>query len=161
MSTCRIALLLAVVILTGCRGCKGCERDDEREEQEERDLQRDHFWRAQIVISGHGQVKTVVAAFDCSSDGTGQRGECGPRLVRFKELAPPLMEARPSAGWRFVRWDVVIHTADGGTRPRVGPMPDGRMYLDGFGYADTGELETVTAVFAPEGDGAGQDGVHP
>ena len=26
-------------------------------------------------------------------------------------------------------------------------MPDGRVYLNGFGYEDTGELETVTAVF--------------
>jgi hypothetical protein len=26
-------------------------------------------------------------------------------------------------------------------------MPDGRFYLNGFGYEDTGELDTVTAVF--------------
>lgn len=163
MSTRPIALghlaILALVTLTGCPGCKACARDDELEEREERDQQRDHFWRAQLVITGHGQVKTVVDAFDCTSDEAGQRGECGPKLVRFKELAPPLMEARPAPGWRFVRWDALIRTPDGGSRPRVGPTPDGRMYLDGFGYSDTGELETVTAVFAPDADA--HDGVHP
>ena len=40
-------------------------------------------------------------------------------------------------------------TRAGSKRPRAGPMPDGDVYLDGFGYADTGELETVTAVFTP------------
>jgi len=163
MSTRRIALarlaMVAPLALFAVPGCKSCERDHDLEEREEREQQRDHFWRAQIVIAGHGQVKTVVEAFDCTSDGSGQRGECGPKLVRFKELAPPLMEARPAPGWRFARWDAVIRTPDGGSRARVGPMPDGRMYLDGFGYSDTGELETVTAVFAPEADA--HDGVQP
>ena len=39
-------------------------------------------------------------------------------------------------------------------------MPDGRVYLDGFGYSDTGELETVTAVFVPVA-GDAQLGVQP
>lgn len=42
-----------------------------------------------------------------------------------------------------------------------GPMPDGRVYLDGFGYRDTGQLETVTAVFVPDSDAGAQPGVHP
>jgi hypothetical protein len=99
-------------------------------------------------------VKTFVDAFDCTSDGTTQRGVCGPKLVRFKELAPPTMEARPAPGWRFDHWDALIREPDGSTHGRAGPMPDGRVYLNGFGYSDTGQLETVTAVFV-------QDGVQP
>ena len=149
----------ALVALGGCRGCRGCDDDDELEEQEERDLQRDHFWRAQLAITGRGAVKTVAPTFDCTSDGASARGECGPKLVRFKELAPPLMQARAAPGWRFVRWEVHIRTPDGGSRGRVGPVPDGPRYLDGFGYQDTGEFETVTAIFAPEADA--QDGAQP
>jgi hypothetical protein len=152
-------VFFALIAVTGCRGCRGCERDADLEEQEKRDQQRDHFWRAQIEIAGHGRVKTVVDAFDCTSDGSEHRGECGPKLVRFKERAPALMQALPAPGWRFARWEATIHTPDGGTRSRVGPMPDGPTYLDGFGYADTGEIETVTAVFVP--DAHAHDGVHP
>lgn len=149
----------AVVLGTSCKGCRGCEDDDESEEQEERDMQRDHFWRAELVLVGQGNVKSVVPAFDCTADGVAQRGECGPRLVRFKELAPPMMEARPAAGWRLEHWDSRIREPDGGAHPRAGPMPDGRFYLNGFGYTDTGQLETVTAVFVPDGDA--HDGEHP
>src|SRR6202035_399581 len=113
-------VVFVLASLAGCRGCKSCEPDDELEEQEEREAQRDLFWRAQIVIVGHGRVKSVVDAFDCGADGSSQSGECGPKLVRFKELAPPLMEARPAPGWRFARWDAIIRTPDGGSRGRVG-----------------------------------------
>ena len=34
--------------------------------------------------------------------------------------------------------------------PRIGRPPDGPLYVNGFGYSDTGELETVTAVFVAE-----------
>ncbi|HEX8795039.1 MAG TPA: hypothetical protein VF765_29030 [Polyangiaceae bacterium] len=150
------ALALCVSLTsTACRSC----REDESEEQEERDLARDHFWRAQITIVGQGTVKTHVDAFDCTSDGKAQHGTCGPRLVVFKELAPPMMEAIAAPGWRFDHWDALIREPDGGTHGRVGPMPDGKMYLDGFGYRDTGQLETVTAVFVPDADA--QLGVHP
>lgn len=159
------ALALALVALLGALGSTGCKscREDESEEQEERDLARDHFWRAQITIFGQGTVKTHVDAFDCTSDGTAQRGACGPKLVTFKELAPPMMEAIAAPGWRFDHWEALIHEPDGAVHGRTGPMPDGRMYLDGFGYRDTGQLETVTAVFVRVAD-AGADaqlGVHP
>ena len=36
-------------------------------------------------------------------------------------------------------------------RRRSGRMPDGRLYMNGFGYEDTGQLETVTAVFVATG----------
>jgi hypothetical protein len=152
-------MLLLAAILIPCTGCRSCKEDDEGEEQEERDMQRDHFWRAQIAIVGKGTVKTVVEAFECTSDGTGQRGECGPKLLRFKELRPPMMEAVPAPGWRLDRWDSLIRDPDGGTHRRAGPMPDGRVYLNGFGYSDTGQIETVTAVFVPDGDA--HEGVHP
>ena len=143
-----LATLVLLPLLGAAPGCKGC-RDDEAEEAEERNLRRDHFWRAQISLSGKGTVRTFVPAFDCTSDGTSQSGDCGPKLLRFKELAPPTMEAVAAEGWRFDRWEAEIRSPDGGVRPRNGPMPDGRVYLDGFGYTDTGELETVRAVFVP------------
>jgi hypothetical protein len=151
--------LLALALVAGWRGMKGCHDDDELEEQEERDMQRDNFWRARIAISGRGEVKTFVDAFDCTSDGAGQRGECGPKLVRFKELVPPTMEARPAAGWRFDHWEASILEPDGSTHGRPGQMPDGKVYIDGFGYEDTGQLETVTAVFVLVADA--HDGVQP
>jgi|GEM_PF-2682385 len=155
----RSVLLVVLLALAGCRGCAGCSEDD-AEEQEERDMQRDHFWRARIAVVGRGTVKTAVAAFDCTSDGATQRGDCGPKLVRFKEGAPPLLKALPAPGWRFERWGSRIREPDGGTHPRRGPMPDGLVYLNGFGYSDTGELETVTAVFVPDAADA-QVGVQP
>ena len=145
----------AAAALTGCKSC----REDESEEQEERDLARDHYWRAQISIVGQGRVKTYVNAFDCTSDGTVQRGACGPKLVIFKELAPPTMQAIAAPGWRFDHWDALVREPDGATHGRIGPMPDGKVYLDGFGYRDTGQLETVTAVFVIDADA--QPGVHP
>ena len=154
----RAMLLLAALLVLGA-GCRSCKDDDEEEEQEELNMQRDHFWRAQIAIVGRGSVKPVVAAFDCTSDGVAQRGECGPRLVRFKELKPPMMEALAAPGWRFDRWDSLVREPDGGTHRRAGPMPDGRFYLNGSGYTDTGQSETVTAVFVPDGDA--HEGVHP
>jgi hypothetical protein len=151
------SLLLAVVALpTVMPGCKAC-REDEAEEEEEREQQRDHFWRAQIAIVGKGTVRTFVEAFDCRSDGAVQTGDCGPKLVRFKELKPPTMEAIPAPGWKLDHWESSIREPDGSVAPRKGRMPDGRVYLNGFGYADTGELETVKPIFVPSLDG-GPDG---
>jgi hypothetical protein len=155
-ATVAAALLLAMA----CTGCRSC-REDESEEQEERDLSRDHYWRAQITIVGQGTVKTSVDAFDCASDGRVQHGTCGPKLVVFKELAPPTMQAIAAPGWRFDHWDALIREPDGAAHGRPGPMPDGRVYLDGFGYRDTGQLETVTAVFVSDADAGAQPGVHP
>lgn len=146
-----IAALLACVPPVGCKHC------DLEADEEEQDLERDHYWRAQIAIVGQGTVKTVVRAFDCTSDGASLRGDCGPKLVTFKELQPPLMEERPAPGWRFDHWESRIREPDGATAPRKGPMPDGRFYLNGFGYRDTGELETVTCVFVPDAPGGEGD----
>ncbi len=154
----RLGLLLCLSALA-VSGCKSCEREDESEEEEERDLQRDHYWRAQIAIVGRGSVKTRADLFDCTSDGAGARGACGPRLAVFKEGAPPLLEALGAPGWRFDHWGSLIRGSDGGAHGRPGPMPDGRRYLNGMGYSDTGQLETVTAYFVPDRDA--QVGVQP
>lgn len=143
--------LLSVLVVGAAgaaTGCKAC-REEELEEEEERDQQRDNFWRAQISIQGKGSAKTPVLAFDCASDGTTQTGDCGPKLVKFKELAPPTIEAKPAPGWRLDHWESEIREPDGSVGPRKGRMPDGRLYLNGFGYSDTGELETVRPVFVP------------
>jgi hypothetical protein len=145
----RRAVLLFFVAGTGCKGCASC--DSEEEEAEERDRERDHFWRAQIAIVGQGRVRTFVRAFDCTSDGRATSGECGPLLVKFRELAPATMEATPAPGWAFDHWESQIRERDGAVGARAGKMPDGRVYLNGFGYEDTGQLETVTAVFVPQG----------
>ena len=136
--------------------CKSCKDDDEEEEREEREKALDHYWRAQIRIVGHGSVKTFIDAFDCTSDGRAQTGVCGPKLVKFKELSPATMQAIDAPGYRFDHWESETRAPDGATYARKGRMPDGRVYLNGFGYADTGELETVTAVFVAASD-AGSD----
>ena len=165
----RGALLLALIFLcASCKSCKSCkksaaerareaqegEEDDDEEEQEERDRDRDNFWRARIEITGHGSVKTFIQAFDCTSDGVTQMGECGPKLVKFKEMQPATMKATAAPGWRFDRWDSQIREPDGSVVGRPGRMPDGIIYLNGFGYTDTGELETVKAIFVEDGPDA-------
>jgi hypothetical protein len=149
--------LLACVGALAASGCRSCE--DESEEEEERNQLRDHYWRPQIVVVGRGAVRTRATLFDCASDGAGARGECGPKLVTFKEGQPPLLEALPAPGWRFEHWGSLVREGDGSVHPRPGPMPDGRFYLNGMGYTDTGQLETVTATFVPDGDA--QVGVQP
>jgi hypothetical protein len=136
----------------GATGCKAC-RKDEVEEEEEREGERAHFWRVQVAIAGKGTVKTFIPALECTSDGTTQSGDCGPKLLEFTELTPPTMEATAAPGWRFDHWESQIREPDGSVEPRKGPMPDGRVYLNGFGYRDTGELETVRPVFVLASDG--------
>jgi hypothetical protein len=143
--------------LASCRGCRESAAEREREErsgeveededQEEADNDRDNYWRPQISIVGAGRVHTANGAFDCRSDGVKQSGACGPKLVRFKELEPPLLQATGEPGWTLDHWESMIRAPNGAVRARTGPMPDGRFYLNGFGYSDTGDLETVTAVF--------------
>ncbi len=147
---------MLAVSLAGCGSCRderraegASEQDRETDEGEDRDDARDNFWRARIVIIGHGRVATGIDAFDCKSNGVVQSGECGPKLVRFQELQPPLLIATGAAGWAFDHWQSIVTRPDGTKRPRTMPLPDGPRYMNGFGYADTGELETVTAVFVP------------
>jgi hypothetical protein len=165
------AVVVAVVVACACRKHPGAaidrreadeapsrrgeaEREDEREdEDEDKDLHRLNFWRVRIAIVGRGSVEGRVAGIACRSDGTRETGECGPKLLRFEELDPPLLRATGASGWRFSRWEASIRAPDGTLRRRVGAMPDGRYYIDGFGYDDTHELETVTAVFVTAVDG--------
>jgi hypothetical protein len=126
--------------------------DDKDESREEEDRDRDNYWRAQLLIVGQGGVKTAIGAFDCTSNGTKQWGECGPKLVTFKEMMPALLRATPATGWRLDHWESMLRQPDGTTSPRKGPIPDGLLYLNGFGYADTGELDIVKAVFVPVRD---------
>jgi hypothetical protein len=149
-----LAAVLAAVALAAAVAAYRWWREDESEEEEEREQTLDHYWRPQIVITGAGRVRSVVPGFDCTSDGTSTHGACGPALVRFKELAPPSLEAVPAPGWRLDRWESSTREADGSVHGRTGPRPDGRLYINGFGYADTGAVETVTAVFAPLDAGA-------
>ena len=158
------AVMIAVIgmssTLAGCSDCKpasvaathrqpivGNDDGDHDDDREETDDDRDNFWRVRISIVGSGAVSTSRAIFDCGSDGKTQHGACGPTLVTFKERQPPLLRATAASGWRFDHWESIIIAPDGTSRPRPGPMPDGSVYLNGFGYADTGEREEVTAVF--------------
>jgi len=150
-----LAILVGCISATSCKSCHerrdtDVDREvDEGSDPEEQDDNRDNFWRVRIAIVGHGNVATHATLLDCTSDGTHTWGTCGPQLVKFKERTPPLLRATGAPGWHFDHWEAVISTRAGSKRPRAGPMPDGDVYLDGFGYADTGELETVTAVFTP------------
>ena len=123
------------------------DRGDDEGSDEDEDLARQNYWRAQVRIAGYGSVSSAVGKLSCSADAAGTHGTCGPVLFRFEELKPPLLRATGATGWRFDHWSVSIREPDGATRPRQGPVPKGRLYMDGFGYQDTGELEVVTATF--------------
>ena len=154
MSASPIAVVLAFLAITcaACRGRARHQRDDDDPQSDEgggedEDLTRTNFWRVEVRIIGHGSVSGAVARVDCTSDGAQQRGTCGPTLLRFDELHPPLLRATAGPGWRFSHWEPTIREPDGSMRARHGRLPDGPLYLDGFGYSDTGELEILTAVF--------------
>lgn len=133
-------------LAAGALAATGCRHED-------KDDNRPNYWRAEIAIVGHGEVASVVGGFACTSDGMRTVGDCGPRLLAFHERNPPLLRATGSPGWRFDHWQSTTRHADGRVATRAGPMPDGRLYLNGFGYRDTGALETVTAVFVAVADG--------
>jgi hypothetical protein len=151
-----VAWIASAIALAGLNvglGCK-CREDDAKEEEEERNSSRDHYWRADLKIVGAGAVRTNTPGIDCTSDGTLRRGACGPLLMRFTERNPAMMEATPAPGWRLDHWESRTREPDGSVVGRRGPMPDGARYVNGFGYTDTGESETVTAVFVASGDAA-------
>ena len=148
-SSWRVLSAVALASLALCAGCKACREDDAAEEEEERSLDRDHYWRAQVAIVGAGDVHANQPGIHCASNGRDPSGPCGPVLFRFKELKPAILEATPAPGWRLDHWESRTRGADGTTVARRGPMPDGARYVNGFGYSDTGALETVTAVFVP------------
>ena len=154
MSASPVAVALAFVAIT-CAACHGRahhERDDDDPQSDEgggedEDLTRTNFWRVEVRINGHGTVSGAIARLDCADDRAQQHGTCGPTLLRFDELHPPLLRATAAPGWRFDHWEPTVRERDGSMRGRRGRIPDGPLYLDGFGYSDTGELEILTAVF--------------
>ena len=149
------AMVLAFV-LAGCRSSAEPREHDRRVDEgadvEEATDNRDNFWRARIVIVGHGDATTIDQRFACHGTAAGVLGACGPVLLRFHERQPPLVRATAALGWRFDHWSSTLTEPDGSTHPRAGRLPDGPLYLNGFGYTDTGELDTVTAVFVPDTD---------
>ena len=152
MSALARALALTAVTCAACHGhIRHEQNDDDRQGDEgageDQDLSRANFWRVEVRIIGHGTVSGTLAGIDCTSDGLRAYGTCGPTLLRFDELHPPLRRATGAPGWRFDRWEPAIRERDGSTRARTGRLPDGPVYLDGFGYSDTGELEVLTARF--------------
>lgn len=144
------SLVLAAVLAAIASTALGCHRSrdgdaEDDEDEDSQDLQRTHYWRVQIAITGRGSVRDPSSKIDCTARETSPpEGRCGPELFAFEELAPPLLRATGAVGWRFDRW---LSTT------RTGPMPDGRYYVNGLGYRDTGVLERVTAVFVPTPDG--------
>ena len=148
-----MASALVVLLAPGCKHCRSAEEHEEHEDEEEQLEERENslanFWRVRIAIVGAGRVATVIEGLDCASDGTNQRGDCGPRLFKFDERKPPLLRATGVHGWRFDHWESQTRARDGALSRRAGPMPDGRVYLNGFGYEDTGAVETVYALFEP------------
>ena len=170
-STC---IALAPIALVGCKSCKRDststkpaastkheERDedeDESEEEEERDKIRDHYWRASVTIVGQGTVRTFIPdGIDCTRDATKQAGNCGPKLFVTKEMSPPTLKATGAKGWKFDHWDARVRATDGGVVTRKIGEPTNRLYVDGFGYEDTGESEEVTATFVIDPSGVGDD----
>ena len=125
---------LAILAIGGA--ARAVREADDDDDDDDEDTPRTEYWRAHIAIRGEGRVATPIPAFDCTPSG----GECGPKLVTFTERKPPLLRATGAPGWRFDHWESSL---------RTGTMPDGRFYLNGFGYADTGQTELVTAVFVP------------
>jgi hypothetical protein len=148
----RASTVIVYLVLGSCKSCHESTREsdphvDEGNDPEEADDQRDNFWRVRIEVVGAGDASTADKRLACVGDVTTVTGACGPLLLRFKEREPPLLRATATPGWHFDHWSSVLTEPDGSTHPRPGSMPDGVLYLNGFGYSDTGELDTVTVVF--------------
>jgi len=146
------ALAVLGTSLGSCKSCLETRNDDRRVDEsssdpDEADDLRKNFWRMRVAITGAGDATTADGRIACHGTALEVTGACGPVLFEFDERTPPLVHATAARGWRFVRWSSMLTEPDGSTHPRAGRMPDGLVYLNGFGYADTGELETVTAVF--------------
>lgn len=182
LSSSALLALLALVALEGCKSCRrdptetkpavakheergereGEDEDEDEEEEEEKDKLRDHYWRATVTIVGQGSVRTFLeGGIDCTRDATKQAGICGPKLFVTKELAPPTLKATGAKGWKFDHWEARVRAPDGGVASRTIAEPTNRLYLDGFGYEDTGESEEVTATFVIDPTGVGDDDAPP
>ena len=141
--------------------------DDEEspeEEAEEKELTTDQLWRVGVTLVGFGRVATAPASpeaqsIDCARDTKGQHGECGPKLLRYRQMTPALLTARGAVGWKFVRWETRLRLPDGKIVPgRKIPEPFNRVYIDGFPAGDTGETELLTAIFERQASSAFLDG---
>jgi len=160
--------LLALVFLSaGCAKLRKAinEKDEsEEKEKEERELSeeerenQEHLWRVQLTLVGEGVVRTNIEgipaiAVDCKRDAEGQSGECGPKLLRWKEARPPLLTAHGAPGWKFIQWKTSTRKADGSIVPTNKVLEPGlRLYLNGMGTKDAGDCELLTAVFERQAD---------
>jgi hypothetical protein len=133
-----VASVVAVVAIAGFAAfaIKHHDDDDDDDDDEDAEDAQLNYWRPHVIVIGNGVVASVVAPITCTSSG----GMCGPTLIAFDERRPPLLRAIATPGWRFDHWESSL---------RTGPMPRGKLYINGFGYTDTGQTETVTAVFVP------------
>ena len=146
------ALAFVAITSAACHRRAHHERDDDDHQTDEgsgedEDLTRANFWRVEVRIVGRGTVSGAISPIACTNDGAQQRGTCGPTLLQFDEMHPPLLRAAAAPGWRFAHWEPTIRERDGSLHARRGRIPDGPLNLDGFGYSDTGQLEILTAVF--------------
>jgi hypothetical protein len=107
--------------------------DDDDDDEDAEDAQL-NYWRPRVEVVGEGIVTSAVVPIACTPRG----GLCGPLAIAFDERQPPLLRAVPARGWRLAHWQSSL---------RTGPMPDSRFYVNGLGYEDTHQVETVTAVF--------------
>jgi hypothetical protein len=183
-----ISLALAAGVACSLAGCDRLrtaiepdgEEEREREEREEREREgekgeegehgteeerehQDHLWRVGLVLIGEGTVQTNIEGIpemwmDCTRDAKGQSGECGPKLLRWKEVQPPLLDAHGAKGWKFVRWESRTRRWSGGIAPTAKVIaPGNRLYLNGMGNRDTGACEILTAHFEKQADPTFQD----
>ncbi|GAC1546660.1 MAG: hypothetical protein NVS3B10_10630 [Polyangiales bacterium] len=142
------------------------EEDEESDEEalEEKELTTDQLWRVGVTLVGFGRVATAPGSpepqtLDCARDAAGQHGECGPKLLRYRQMTPALLTARGAVGWKFARWETRLRLPDGKiVRGRKIPEPFNRVYIDGFPAGDTGETELLTAIFERQASSAFVDG---
>jgi hypothetical protein len=140
----RVAIAVAVVGIAAAAAAIGVARSsadgadgaDDEDDEDAEDAQL-NYWRPRVVVVGEGMVTSAIVPIACTPRG----GLCGPLAIAFDEREPPLLQAVPARGWRLERWQSSL---------RSGPVLDGRFYINGLGYEDTGEVETVTAVFVRE-----------
>ena len=145
------------------------EGDEALEEEalEEKELVEEQLWRVGVMVVGHGRVSTApqspeAQSIDCARDAHGQHGECGPKLLRYRQMTPALLTARGATGWKFSHWETRLRLPNAKIVPgRKIPEPFHRLYINGFPAGDTGETELLTAVFTQQANRAFVDGAVP
>lgn len=173
MTTRRADILALALLLAGCDRLRRAiepdppdakveEKKEERESEEERE-NREHFWRVELTLVGQGVVRTNLEGIkaiwvECTRDEKGQSGECGPKLLRWREGQPPLLTARGAKGWKFVRWESKTRKSDGKIVPTAKKFePAQRLYFNAMGVDDNGDSELLTAYFEKQNDPAFED----